>query len=256
MLLFLRRSGESTMRFRGIALFLLAMSIGMVAAAQDAPPPGGGAGTGSGQGRGRGWGGFMGGRGVVGTVTEVAADHYTVKNENGETYTVHYSPNTKLFKQPAHRPAPGEMRTPPEEIKPTDIQVGDAIMAQGEVDAAAKSVGAIMVVKIDPERAREMREMQANFGKTWLMGRVTAIQDMKITLQSPVDNAEHTFAVDENTSFRKRREPVTLADVEVGSNVRVEGSVKQGVFIASAVNVMGMPQARGGPVKPEGPAPR
>ena len=211
---------------------------------------------GAGQGRGRGWGGFMGGRGVVGTVTEVAQDHYTVKNENGETYTVHYSANTHIVKQPAHRAAPGEMRTPPEEIKPADIKVGDAIMAQGEVDPAAKSVGAIMVVKIDPERAREMREMQANFGKTWLMGRVTAIHDTNITLQSPVDNTEHTFAVDENTSFRKRREPVTLADVEVGSNVRVEGSVKEGVFIASAVNVMGMPQARGGPQKPEGPPPR
>lgn len=232
----------------------------MAAAAQDQPvpqgSPDGGAGVGSGQGRERGWGGFMAGRGVVGAVTEVAPDHYTVKNENGEIYTVHYSPNTRVLKQPAHRPAPGEMRTPPEEIKASEIKVGDAIMAQGEVDAAEKSVGAILVVKIDPERAREMREMQANFGKTWLMGRVTAIHDTKITLQSPVDNAEHTIAVDENTSFRKRREPVTLADVEVGANVRVDGAVKQGVFVASAVNVMGMPPARGGPVKPPGPPPR
>ena len=45
--------------------------------------------------------GMAGGRGIMGTVTEVAADHYTVKTENGETYTVHFSANTRIFKQPA-----------------------------------------------------------------------------------------------------------------------------------------------------------
>ncbi len=209
-----------------------------------------------GQGEGRGWGAYMGGRGVVGVVTEVAADHYTVKNDNGEIYTVNYSANTHVVKQPARRQAPGEaMGTPPEEIKSTDIKVGDAIMARGEVDAGAKSVGAILVVKIDPERAREMREMEANFGKTWLVGKVKAVQDTKVTLDSPVDNAEHTFVADENTSFRKRREPVTLADLEVGANVRVEGTVKEGVFVASTVMVMG-PPANGGPARHQGPPPQ
>ncbi len=234
----------------------------MVAAAQDAPPapPGppanGGSGMGAGQGRGRGWGGLMGGRGVVGTVTDVTPDHYLVKNENGETYTIHYSANTRLMMLPPQRPDTDGMRTPPEEIKPSDIKLGDVIIVDGEIDAAAKSVGAIRVVKLDAGRAREMREMQANFGKTWLMGKVTAVNETKVTLHSPVDNADHTFVADENTSFRKRREPVTLADVEVGTNVRVEGAVKEGVFVASTVNVMGMPQARGGPQKPEGPPPQ
>lgn len=205
---------------------------------------------------GRGWGGWMGGRGVVGTVTEVAADHYTIKNEVGEIYTIHYSVNTRVVKQPAQRLAAGAMRTPPQEIKPTEIRVGDAIMAEGEVDPAAKSVGAVMVVKIDPQRAREMREMQANFGKTWLVGHVTAVKDTRVTLQSPVDNAEHTFAADENTSFRRRREPVTLADVQVGDNVRVEGAVKEGVFMATSVIVMGAPPATGGPARREGPPPQ
>ncbi len=245
------------MRFRWFALPALAALVGMMAMAQDAPAPQQGqAPDGGGMGRGRGWGGGMGGRGVMGTVTEVAGDHYTVKNENGETYTIHYSANTRVVKQPAQRMSADGMRTPPEEIKASDIKVGDAIVAQGEVDSAAKSVGAMMVVKIDPERAKEMREMQANFGKTWLMGRVTAISDTKVTIESPVDQAEHTFVADENTSFRKRRDPVTLADVQVGANVRVDGAVKEGVFVASTVNVMVMPPANGGPARREGPPPR
>lgn len=197
----------------------------------------------------------MAGRGVVGTVSEVAADHYTVKTIDGETYTVHYSVNTRVVKQPTQRPAPGGMREPPQQIKPEDIRTGDAIMAMGDIDPTAKSVGAMTVVKIDPERAREMREMQANFGKTWLMGRVTAVNETKVTLQSPVDNAEHAFVADENTTFRRRREPVTLADIQPGTNVRVEGAVKEGVFVATAVNVMG-PPVTGGPVPHEGPPPQ
>jgi hypothetical protein len=247
------------MRFRFVGLVSLALLMGMVAIAQDAPappqgpPPSGGAGSGSG--RGRGWGGGMMGRGVAGTVSEVAADHYTIKTLTGETYTIHYSANTRVVMQPAQRPAAGAMREPPQAIKPSDIRAGDVIMANGEVDATAKSVGAMVVVKIDPERARQMREMQANFGKTWLVGRVTAVNETKVTLHSPVDDADHTFVADENTTFRKRREPVTLADIEVGSNVRVEGTVKEGVFVASAVNVGG-PPATGGPVPREGPPPQ
>ena len=254
------------MCFRLVGLASLAVSLSFVAAAQDAPAPpqqeppsagpGTGAGMGMGQGGGRGWGGgpFMGGRGVGGTVTEVAADHYTIKTLPRDTYTIHYSVNTRILKQSGQRPAEGAMRVPPEQIKPSDIHVGDVIMAAGEVDASAKSVGAMTVVKLDPERVREMREMQDNFGKTWLMGRVTAVNDTKVTLQSPVDNAEHTFMADENTSFRRRREPITLADIEVGANVRVEGAVKEGVFVASSVNLM-MPPATGGPAPREGPPP-
>ncbi len=85
-----------------------------------------------------------------------------------------------------------------------------------------------------------MREMQANFGKTWLQGKVTAIDSTKITLTGTIDNASHTLVADENTAFRKHREPVTLADIQVGDTIRVEGAVKDGVFTATSVNVAGM----------------
>jgi hypothetical protein len=193
------------------------------------------------------------GRGTVGTVTEASADHYTIKTELGEIYTIHYSVNTRIVKQPAGQPGRGQgqargqgqgeggERTPPQAIKATDIKVGDVIAAGGEVDANAKSVGAVYVMLIDPERAKEMRAMEANYGKTWLMGRVTAINEVKVSLEGGPDHAAHTFVADENTTFRKRRDPVTLADVQVGDMVRVEGSLKDGAFVATAVAVMGPP---------------
>lgn len=258
------------MKTRFVTTFVFAMAVA-VAAAQDASQPVPSStpqaqpsspmrGDGPGQRGGRGWGGGMGmggGRGLMGTVSEVAADHYTIRTEAGETYAVHFSANTRILKQAAGQgrgqggERMGPAGAPPEAIKSGEIKVGDVISAMGEVDTSAKSLGAMVVVLMDPERAKQMREMQANFGKTWLMGKVTAISDLTVTLQSPVDNANHSFVADENTSFRKRRDPITLGDIQVGDSVRVEGAVKNGTFLAASVAVMG-----GGPGGgPGGPRP-
>jgi hypothetical protein len=214
------------MRFLPAVVFALALT-----AAACAQGPGAGD---------RGFG--MGaGRGLVGTVTEAAADHYTVKTDAGEFYTVHFSANTRIIRQTPPRRAPGEGGEAPQLLKPSEIKAGDVIAVIGEIDATAKSVGAVAVVQLDPERAKQMREMQANYGKTWLMGKVTAIDAAKITLQGSVDHAAHSVLANENTTFRKRREPITLADVQVGDEVRIEGAVKEGVFWATTISVMGPP---------------
>lgn len=270
------------MKFRLLSAVVFGLALTLAATAQDAPatPPataptgqapaqGSGSGRWQGQGQGQGqrgggrggMGGGMGqGRGVMGTVTQVAADHYTIKTDAGETYTVHYSANTRIVKQTAQGRGQGQGQgqgrgrgegeggqggrgggNPPETIKPTDIKVGDAIAAMGEIDATAKTVGAVMVAQLDPERARQMREMEANYGKTWLMGKVTAIDGVKVTLMSSIDNASNAFVADENTTFRRRRDPITLADIQVGDMVRVEGAVKGGIFTATTVGDMGAP---------------
>lgn len=233
--------------------FLILIGIFSLAAIAQNPDPSQDSGQ-SAQGRapgqraGRGaWGGMMG-RGIMGTVTEVASDHFTVKTESGDIYTVHYSVNTRIMKGGAgSRRGQEDNGTPaafPQTIKAAEIKVGDAIGASGEVDASAKSVGAVVIFQIDPERAKQIREMQANYGKTWLMGKVTAINDVKVTLEGGPDNAAHTLVADENTTFRKRRDPITLADIQVGDMVRAEGAVKNGEFVATSVSVMGSPPQR------------
>jgi hypothetical protein len=233
-------------------------------AAQDsgsAPSPGQNSGRGNGGGYGQrgGMGGGMGmmGRGLMGAVTEVAADHFTVKTEMGDVYTVHFTANTRIVKQPAGMRGPGG-GSPPLEIKATDIKVGDAIVAAGDTDATAKSVSATRIVQLDPEAAKRMQEMAASFGKTWLQGKVTAINGATITLTGALDNVPHTVVADENTTFRRRRDPITLADIQVGDTVRVEGAVKEGAFTTTAVNVGGMmgPPPNGPSAAPSGPPPQ
>lgn len=223
-----------------IAAFSLTLFLGLAlgaATAQDAPPDGPPPSQNSG---GPGHGGMDAGRGITGSVTAVAADHYTIKTDAGASYTVQFSANTKIIKQPAQHQDDG-VRTPPQMLKATDIKVGDTLLAIGEVDSTANTVGAIAIIAVDPERAKQLSEAKANFGKTWLMGKVTAINESTITLTSQIDNAAHTFVANESTTFRKRRQPITLTDVQVGDMVRVEGAVKSGSFLAASVNVMGMP---------------
>ena len=258
-----------------VAAGLLAMAgiVGLAQQSGSGQDSGQGAGQGSGQWQGRGMGGFPGGgRGVLGSVTEVAADHYVIKTESGELYTVHFSVNTRIMKQPPGQPGQGGgrrqggtgsgagdaegggQRAQPTPIKPTEIKVGDVITAGGEVDASAKSIGAVFVMQIDPERAKQMREMEANFGKTWLAGRITGIKDTTIAIEGMLDHAPHSIAVDENTSFRLRRDSITLADLQPGEQLRAEGAVKGGVFVATTV-VANQPQNReGGP--PAGAQPK
>ena len=200
-------------------------------------------------------GGGMMGRGVMGSVTEITPDHFTVKTESGDLYTIHYSVNTRIMRgsggfrlSQSGNDAPF---TPPVAIKPTEIKIGDAIAASGEMDPAAKSVGAVVIFQVDPETARRMREMQANYGKTWLMGRVSAINDANVTIQGGPDNATHTFTADENTTFRKRRDPITLADIQPGDTLRVEGALKNNTFVATTVSVMGPRPER--PDRPNSP---
>jgi hypothetical protein len=242
------------MKARHLTLFLLVSIFNIAAIAQSPDPsqnsgqPPQGRARGQRDGRGAWGGGMMGaGRGVMGVVTEAASDHFTIKTDTGEIYTVHYSVNTHILKGgggPRRRDENEVPMTPPQPIKASEIKVGDVIGASGEMDANAKSIGAVVIFQIDPERAKQIREMQANYGKTWLIGKVTAINDVKVTLQGGPDNAVHTFVADENTTFRKRRDPITLADIQVGDMVRAEGTVKNGAFVASTVAVMSPPPQR------------
>ncbi len=265
--------------FRLISVLVMAAATATVASSQDSPPtPSGGQNGGGGYGQRRGGGfGIMGG-GLMGTVTAAAADQYTIKTDAGDVYTVHFSADTRIFKMPAYaRREGGEGNgggqgngegggqgrwqgrgmggNPPQQLKPTDIKVGDVIQVRGQIDETAKSVPAMFIVQLDPERVAQIREMNANFGKTWLMGRVTAIDGVKVTLTGTLDNASHSFVADENTTFRQRRDPITLADIKEGDMVRVDGAVKDGVFTATSVNSMGAPPPAGSATVPRVPPP-
>ena len=194
------------MKTRLLCAFVVAVALSAALFGQDAgsPPPDGqnsrenpdsGNGGGYGQHGGRGGGMGMMGRGLMGTVTEVPPTTTPSRPTPANVYTVHFSADTRIVKQrPACAdPAAGvgamaraeaaarveagvtvsaaARQQSPAAAQATDIKVGDAIAAMGETRCRPPNPSsATAIVQIDPERAKQMREMQANFGKTWLHG--------------------------------------------------------------------------------------
>jgi hypothetical protein len=219
-----------------------------------------------------GQGGMGGGRrggGVRGTVTSVSGSNIVVKNEQGETWTVVTTDNTRvrLDGQPAAVSA----------VKP-----GDEAIAVGMPDNDKHEVHAMMVVDAS---AAMVAKAKANMGKTYINGRITAINETQLTIMRP-DHVSQVISLDEGTSLHKggrmtpaamqaagmsvdtgmmggmgggRRsgqggasaaveggEAITLADVKVGEFVIGVGSVKDGSFVPTDLLVQQRP-AGGGP---------
>jgi len=178
-------------------------------------------------GRGGGMGGggmaMMGGNNAHGKVTAIAGTEITIRDEQGQVYKVETGPNTHIRKDR-------------EEAKISDIHVGDTIVAGGNLDEQAKTVGAMFVMVLTPEQAAQMEKMRADFGKTWTAGKITAIKDLSVTVERP-DKATQTIVVDENTTFHKgargNATDITFPDIKVGEMLRADGAVKDGSFLAT-----------------------
>ena len=202
---------------RAANLLLMALCLSIAGPLCRAQDPDGSPDGGDGMGR-----AFGKGNGLRGTITAAAANSFTIRTDEGDIYKVLYSENTRLMKD----------RQP---IEAADIHVGDMLIAGGIVDAKAKTIGAVFLLDVD---AKQVSDARAAFGKTWVAGKVTAIHDLKITIERAGDKQSQVLAVDENTSFRKRREDVTLGDVKTGDIVTAQGALHDGTFVATTLRIM------------------
>ena len=166
---------------------------------------------------------------VRGDITAISGKSITIKSDEGDTYTIATGPNTRIRKQR-------------DEVKFTDLHVGDMIAAVGDKDPKAKTIGAMFVVVIDKEQYQKAR---ADFGKTWTTGVVQSIDGTNIVIKRP-DNVTQTIAVDENTGFRRHREDITLGDIKPGDHIGARGALQNGAFLATEVTLGGGGPARGG----------
>ncbi len=232
---------------------MLAMAFSApMALAQDATAAGGQRGQFGGQ--------FAGMQRAGGEVTAVSGATVTIKTEDGATVTVVTTDNTRVMKG---RPNEGGGA-----IKVSDLKVGDGLVAVGNLDAPNKTLHAAMIMATD---AAVLAKMKADLGKTYIVGKVTAIDmdNAKMTVLRN-DGVSQTIGFDETTSFRRGRvgagmamggaggrqrnggaagangaaagageaaESITLADVKVGDSVAGQGSVKAGVFVPTQVVV-------------------
>jgi hypothetical protein len=205
------------------------------------------------QGRGQ----FAGMQRVSGEVTAVSGDTLSVTSAEGDAMKVTVTTNTRILR--------GQGVT----AKVSDLKPGDGVMAVGLLDAPNKTLHAAMMFVTD---AATMAKLRENLGKTYIAGRITAIDadNLKITIERP-DHVSQTIAVDESTSFRRGRvgragegggygggaaragsapasanaeDSITLADLKVGDRVAGQGVLKNGVFVPTQLSVA-TPHERG-----------
>jgi Cu/Ag efflux protein CusF len=220
---------------RASVLVLFAALCFSYARGQEMRPDGPPGGSRTGQG-GQGMAAAFADHGVQGTVTAISGNDITVKTEDGLSYKIETGVNTRFRKQR-------------DQIKLADIHVGDVVGAFGDKDDKAKTLGAIAVMVFDKE---QYEKAKADFGKTWTAGTVQSIDETRIKIKRP-DNVIQTVAVDENTSFRKRRDSITLADIKVGDNITARGALQGGDFLATLLSVGGPGGFRGGQRPSGGP---
>jgi hypothetical protein len=128
----------------------------------------------------------------------------------------------------------------------------------GVLDAGTKTVHAVFVTVISAEEVKKARE---GLGKVYIVGTVTAINELKLTVKR-TDGVVQVIEVDEGTSFKRGRgmaammsgdvvtvenpagrsgdaggESITLMDVKVGDVVAGQGGLKGGVFVPTLLRV-------------------
>jgi hypothetical protein len=215
---------------RRCAIFLVAALAMVPAIAQDnSPKPAGD----QAQGRPNRRGGEGRFQGVAGTITAIGKNQLSLKTLDDKTVTVNLSADTRYRKDRQ----PGTL---------ADFKVGDMVMVGG--DPAGENAWNARFVGTRSGADQQMRE---GLGKRFIAGEIKSIDGTRLTILRP-DGETQTIAVDENTSFRKQRESITLADFKPGDHVFGRGELKNGTFVAAVLNLgdfrqMGPPGFPGAP---------
>jgi preprotein translocase subunit YajC len=78
-------------------------------------------------------------------------------------------------------------------------------------------------------------------GQDYIFGEVKAVDAPKLTILRP-DNVTQTVELNEDTSLRKGRDSVTMADIQAGDHIMVRGGMVNNVFQPKSVMVIGPEQ--------------
>jgi hypothetical protein len=167
---------------------------------------------------------------IRGVVSRVAGSSVFVKIQNGMLYQVETGPNTHFVKN-------GDAATG------NTAHPGDTVLAGGELDAKKHTLGAVFVAVVNPEELAELDQRRGQWGKTWLAGTVTAKHGTSLVVKRP-DGVVDTVTVDEDTSFRKKHQSITLPDVQVGDGMTAIGVQGKAGFAAKVLTVVDAAEIR------------
>jgi hypothetical protein len=169
------------------------------------------------------------GRPVFGKISALSSDSIEVTAPDGNKVTLKLTSSTEFRKD--RQPA-----------KVTDFKVGDVVVVRTD-QADGKGSTALMVLtgqfgmRNGQGGAGGFGAMSGTLGKDFVIGEVKAVDPPRLTVMR-TDNVAQTLELNEDTSLRRGRESVTMADIQAGDHIIAHGAVENNVFVPKNLNVI------------------
>ena len=171
---------------------------------------------------------------IFGKIAAIHNSTIELAGPNGQTVTVKVTPQTEFRKD--RQPA-----------KASDFKVGDIVMVRGDQNpdntVTAKTIGGRTNGPGGGPAAGGGGFFAAGgtLGKDYVMGQVKAIDPPRLTILR-TDNVTQTLELTEETTLRRGRESITMADIQIGHHVVAHGAKQNNLFVPKGVMVMGPEQ--------------
>jgi len=183
--------------------------------------------------------------GVFGKLTAVHDQSMEITRQDGSVVTVKISASTQFRKER-------------EAAKLSDFRVGDTVFVRGEENAdhtwsaevigerpnggfgggaGAGAEGGRGAGQGGPGGGPGGGRPMGVLGQDYVFGEVKAIDTPKLTIIRP-DNVTQTVELNEETSLRKGRDSITMADIQAGDHIMVRGGMVNNAFQPKSVVVI------------------
>lgn len=199
--------------------------------------------------------------GVFGKITAIHDKTVEISTPEGNTVTAKITPDTQF-------------RKGRDAAKFGDFKLGDMVFVRGEENADHTWTAQLLGARPDGgfgggqgpggegprvvPGGQNMRQMGV-LGQDYVVGEIKSVDAPKLTILRP-DNVTQTIELNENTSLRKGRDSITMADIQAGDHVFVRGAMANDVFQPKNVMVIPAEQWKRmqemGIGAPGGPAPK
>jgi hypothetical protein len=172
---------------------------------------------------------------VFGKITALTDRSIQITNVDGENVTIKLTDKT-------------EFRKDRQAAKRSDFKVGDIILVRGEVNTdhswTAQVIAARSMNGPGGPGGRERGEFAQQIGtqgKDFVSGEIKTVDAPKLAVLR-TDNVTQTIELNEDTSLRKGREAITMADIQPGDHVFARGGLENSVFVPKTVVIIGPEQ--------------
>jgi hypothetical protein len=167
---------------------------------------------------------FGEGQGLFGRITAINKGSIELTKPDGTSVTVKITDKT-------------EYRKDRQEAKLADFKAGDMVFVRLD-EKAEQGLTALMIGgRSGGGGPQGGGRGFGETGKDFVTGEVKSVDAPKLTVLRP-DNVTQTLELNEETSLRRGRESITMADIQPGDHVVVRGAVQNNAFVPKNVMVL------------------